>query len=130
VGDVGRILADQKRRREMSQKPQLSESEAGALAKMRAEAEKHGATLATDGKGGLSPSRVLGQMRKDKYRCPACGGHENLSVHHKYKLENPHASWSRKSSGEIRNAITTICEKCHDRIHDRDRDEGQDQFVK
>ena len=103
----------------------LAPDEQRALAKMQREAKAAGATLATGGEGGLPPSMVLGAMRRDGFKCKRCGGQSNLSVHHKAHLDNPSPKMKRLGeSVDQRNdpkAIVTICENCHDGVHDEDR---------
>jgi hypothetical protein len=98
-----------------------------ALKNLQREAEKAGATLASEGKGGLPPSMVLGAMRRDKFKCKRCGGQENLSVHHKAHLENPSPAMKMLGKNVDQRtdprAIATICEACHDKIHDADRED-------
>lgn len=105
--------------------PELNAHEQTALDKLRSEAKKHGATLATNGEGGLPPSTVLGAMRRDGFRCKLCGTKENLSVHHRAHLENPSPKMQRFGKNvDQRNdlkAIITCCESCHDSVHARDR---------
>lgn len=103
----------------------LHPDENKALKKLQREAKAAGATLATEGKGGLNPSLVLGIMRRDEFRCKKCGKQENLSVHHKGHLENPTSKWlAKKGKSNDPNAISTICASCHDDIHEEDRDKG------
>ena len=102
-----------------------------ALNKLRAEAEKSGATLATGGKGGLNPSLVLGVMRRDKFECKRCGSKKNLGVHHKGHLENPSSKWLKdKGHQNTPNNLVTICEGeggCHDDIHEEDREKTEEK---
>jgi len=102
----------------------LHPDEKRALARMQAEAKKNGATLASEGKGGLPPSLALGVFRRDGWVCKKCGGRENLSLHHKGHLENPGFKWLKnKGKSNDPNNIVTICEGCHDAIHEEDRDD-------
>jgi hypothetical protein len=102
-----------------------SAQEEKALNNLRAEAKAHGATLASDGEGGLDPSLVLGVMRRDGYECKNCGENKNLSVHHKGGV--PKSKWlSKKGHSNDPNNISTICESCHDREHNKAREEGVD----
>jgi hypothetical protein len=115
-------------------KRELNDNEKRALEKMRAEAKEAGATLASDGEGGLSPSLVLGVMRRDGFKCKKCGTNKNIGVHHKGGLENPKSKWLKKKGHDNDpNNLVTICEKtkdgpgCHDDIHVEDRKEGGDE---
>lgn len=109
---------------ENEEKP-LHPDESKALKKLQREAKAAGATLATGGKGGLSPSLVLGVMRRDEFKCKKCGKQEMLSVHHKGHLENPASKWlAKKGKSNDPNAIATICASCHDDIHEEDREKG------
>lgn len=99
-----------------------SPDESGALNKLRKEAKEKGATLATNGEGGLPSSQVLGVMRRDGYKCKRCGKKENLSIHHKGHLLNPASKWLvKKATSNDSNNLVTICEECHDAIHKDDR---------
>ena len=66
-------------------KPEKPESagEAKALDRLQAEAIEAGATLHSEGRGGLPSSVVLGVLRRDSYQCKKCGGKEDLTMHHK-----------------------------------------------
>lgn len=95
------------------------------LLKLRHEAATAGATLANGGKGGLPADFVLGVMRRDGYKCPACGLRKDLSLHHKGGIVE--SEWLSKKGHKLdKNNVTTICEKCHDRIHNKAREEGND----
>lgn len=109
------------------QEPKLSPNEAKALAKMHVEAKEKGATLATGGKGGLPPSLVLGVFRRDEWKCKKCGGQKDLSVHHKAGTPNLVSRALRKKghSNDPSN-IATICQPCHDDVHEEDRDAETD----
>lgn len=108
-----------------AKRDELSSAEAKALERVQAEAAAKGATLLTNGKGGLPPSIVLGVMRRDEYRCKRCGGREGLSIHHKGGVVA--SKWlSKKGHSMDFNNLTTICGKCHDAVHQQARDEGVD----
>lgn len=103
----------------------LGGEEKKALAKLQREARQAGASLHSDGKGGLPPSLVLHVMRRDEYTCKACGLQDDLSVHHKGGLENPGSEWLEKKGHENSpQNLTTICNPCHDRVHQKDRAAG------
>jgi hypothetical protein len=105
------------------EEPKLSQNEAKALAKIQAEAKAKGATLATGGKGGLPPSLVLGVFRRDEWKCKKCGGQKMLSVHHKGGTPNlVSRAMRKKGHSNDPNNIVTICEDCHDDVHEEDRD--------
>lgn len=118
---VVKLARNQKPDKEPERK--LSANEAKALAKLQAEAKANGATLATEGKGGLAPSLVLGLMRRDKFTCKKCGGQKDLSVHHKAGTPNlvSRALRKRGHSNDPKN-LATICKECHDSVHEEDRD--------
>lgn len=103
-----------------------------ALDTLRREAAAAGATLASDGEGGLPSSTVLGAMRKAEYTCQICGRQEDLSVHHKAKLEHPSKRMARmlgRLAGDDPNGLACVCTACHNRLHNRDRKgvfEGKD----
>lgn len=105
-----------------------SPDEQRALKKLQREADEAGATLATDGEGGLLPSLCLGCYRRDKFRCKKCGGKENLSLHHKhFHMEDPRhrakaALVQKQGRRNDPDQIATICAACHDKIHEEDRD--------
>jgi 5-methylcytosine-specific restriction endonuclease McrA len=108
---------------------ELRPGERKALWKLRAEAQEVGSHLASGGKGGLPPSLVLGVMRRDKYRCKTCGvlgtKDNGLSVHHKGGIVE--SKWlSKKGHANDPNNIVSICERCHDRLHEKAREEGVD----
>jgi hypothetical protein len=118
---LAKVMRD-KRREEPKQ--QLPAQEQAALDKMRTEAEENGATLASNGEGGLPPSLVLGVFRRDKWQCKGCGGSEMLSLHHKGHLEHPNSAWLKaKGKSNDPNNLVTLCDECHDRVHQRDRAE-------
>lgn len=100
-----------------------------ALDRLRLEAKRHGATLHSGGEGGLPSSTVLGILRRDEYRCHKCGGREDLTMHHKADtfaspyLRRLHASTKRSDP----KGIVTICQKCHDSVHEEARREGTEQ---
>jgi len=92
------------------------------LRRLRRDAAQAGATLATGGKGGLPPTLVRDVMRRDQFRCKACGTNQGLIVHHKGGLEAPVSRWlANKGKSNDPNNIVTLCTSCHDAIHDEDR---------
>lgn len=120
------------RRSDLPKRDGMSPSQRKALWTLRKEARQAGSLLSTGGKGGLDSTLVLGVMRRDKYKCKACGEpgtKENggLGVHHK----NDHLEEPKKKAKERwleqhgqrnkENAIVAICARCHDRVHEKDR---------
>lgn len=103
----------------------LNADERRALAKLRAEAKEKGATLETDGEGGLPPSLVLGVMRRDGWRCKTCGTRERLSIHHKGGVVAS-KRLARLGHKSVPENLVTICPDCHDRVHDKARAAGVD----
>jgi 5-methylcytosine-specific restriction endonuclease McrA len=118
-------------KKKKQEKPHLPPQEADALRKIRLEAKQNGATLESDGEGGLPPSLVLGIMRRDgPFRCKRCGGKENLSIHHKAHLENPSPKLKQRASRRDRNdpsMLICICGSCHDRLHSEDREISEEK---
>lgn len=106
-------------------KRELHPDEQRALDKLRREAKQRGATLHSDGEGGLPPSLALGVFRRDKFRCKRCGGKQDLSLHHKGGI--PASKWLvNKGHSNDPNNLVVICNHCHDAIHQEARDEGLD----
>lgn len=115
--------------------PKLAPDEENALKKIKSEAAAVGSYLTSDGKGGLPPSLVLGVMRRDGFRCKVCGeyGDEELNqgigVHHKNQhITEPKARHkgvlaNREDRRNDPSQLTTICAKCHDAVHQKDRAE-------
>ena len=97
-----------------------------ALRDIQREAKKHGATLESGGKGGLPSTEARDIFRRDEYRCKKCGGNQNLSLHHKGRLEHPASSWlKKKAKGDDENGLAVICKDCHDDIHRQDREKDK-----
>lgn len=110
----------------LSKKPKqeipLGGEERKALNKLRQLARQAGASLASDGKGGLPPSLVLGVMKRDRFTCKVCGHQENIGVHHKGGVEHPASKWlAQKGHQNTVENLVTICDDCHDGVHERDR---------
>lgn len=124
------------RKSDRSQSDSLSPGERKALWKMRDEAKAAGSQLTSGGKGGLPPSLVLGVMRKAHYRCKACGEvgdmqkNGGLGVHHKSEhMEDPKAQARSKLLGKLGRIdapsnVVAMCGRCHDHIHQEDRQEN------
>ena len=118
-------LARLSRRDDLPRSDGSNDEEKRALIKLRAEAKDRGATLATGGKGGLPSSIVLGRMRRDKYQCKVCGTSKNLSIHHKGGIVG--SKWlSRKGHHLDFDNLVTICPSCHDKLHNKAREDGVD----
>lgn len=98
--------------------------ERNALRKTREEAKAAGATLATDGEGGIPPSQALGVFRRCEWKCMLCGGQDDLSLHHKAHLENPSPKMKRLGRRLEKNdpkSLVACCAACHDNVHNADR---------
>lgn len=111
--------------------------DARIVKRIQREAKRHGATLAHDGKGGIPPRKALRAFRRARWRCenPKCPTpKKNLDLDHQsgHPLElkeDPEARRDPKARAAARNpdpkdddTIHVLCEKCHDRAHDRERD--------
>ena len=107
----------------MKMRSSLSREEQSALRKTREEAKRAGATLATDGEGGIQPSQALGVYRRCEWKCKKCGGKDMLMLHHKANLENPSSKMAQllaRTKRTDQRGIVVICKGCHDAIHDDD----------
>ncbi len=130
MGELLRQWLAKKARAERKPRPPLSPEERLALRTMRAEARNHGAKLRHQGRGGLSPSLVLGVMRRDEYTCKVHGDHGEgehggLEVHHKGGVVE--SDWlSKKGHKNEKQNLVTLCHKAHDEIHGRARADGVD----
>ena len=114
----------------------MSEEERAALYYIQTEASVARSALRSNGRGGLPPSLVLHVLRRDEYRCKACGrtGDEQnggLTVHHKGGAKNLVSDEFRERAERLgRNhpsQLTAICHQCHNRVHDLDRAVGKDE---
>lgn len=106
-------------------RPKSSAEEAGALRALRQEARAAGTELQGGGKGGLPSSLVLNVMRRDGFACKLCGGRKQIGVHHKGGI--PASAWlRRKGHDNVPNNLVTVCDDCHDRLHETARAEGVD----
>lgn len=119
---------DKKQRREKVRP--LPDGERKALWRMRAEAREAGSKLKDWGRGGLSPTLVVGVMRRDEYRCKTCGRagtDENggLSIHHIGGIADSKRT-SALGHKNLRSNLVTICDQCHDKEHNEARAEGVD----
>lgn len=111
--------------------------DAAVVRQIQREAREHGATLAHGGRGGIDPRLALKTFRRGKWRCanPKCPSPkrkldlDHQSGHPKEIREDPEASKDPKSMAAARDPdpkdnkfLRVICEKCHDRVHDRERE--------
>ena len=108
--------------------PQEPEGERKALERLQAEAIEAGATLHSEGRGGMPSSVVLGVLRRDHYQCKRCGGKSDLTMHHKADiLASDYLRRLKKVSGRTDpQNLVTICQSCHDAIHTEAREKGWD----
>jgi hypothetical protein len=119
---VRTIAAIQASRERVQLKRSTPPKEMQALKTLALEAKKAGATLLTGGRGGLPPSLVLGVFRRDGYVCKRCGGRSDLTLHHKGGVDNPVSAWlANKGKRNDFNNLVVACAKCHQAIHDEDR---------
>lgn len=113
------------KRLERDKEKPLSREERKALHNLRKEAKEHGATLESNGKGGLNPSLVLTVMRRDDYTCKRCDKNQHLTVHHKGGIVE--SKWlSQKGHKNEPQNIVTLCADCHDQIHEQAKKDGID----
>lgn len=103
-------------------KPRLSPEERRALARLRREAKKAGATLRNYGRGGLAPSLALGVFRRDQFTCKVHGDHgedENggLTLHHKGGTGLSFWLQSKGTKNDLNNLVT-VCNRAHRAVHD------------
>lgn len=117
-----------RRRRDPPDDPDMPDGERKALAIMRREARAAKSLLSSNGKGGLPPSLVLGVLRRDHYRCQHCdelGAEPNggVGVHHKGGVRNaPTLRLARMGKRSVPENLEAICRRCHDGLHDEDRE--------
>jgi hypothetical protein len=106
------------------------------LAQIRAEAARNGATLETDGEGGVDPAIALEVFRRDNWRCSnedCPTPQENLTLDHISGHPNEIAEDAGASNradlkagiklGHIDDpeALHALCARCHARVHQRER---------
>ncbi|MGP8161242.1 MAG: hypothetical protein ACLQGJ_08510 [Candidatus Dormibacteria bacterium] len=120
----------------------LSAQERSALKKMRREAKAAGATLKSDGEGGLRPSLALGAFRKGGWKCSNedCPTPkkdldlDHVSGHAKEIAADPRARKRKDLKRAIKlghvskiDALHVLCKRCHDVCHQRERelDDGE-----
>jgi hypothetical protein len=123
-------------------KPKWNAQERLVLKRIRKEAKAAGATLKSNGEGGLRPSLCLGIFRKGKWRCsnedcPAPKKEitlDHISGHPKEIASDPGARGRKDlkrgiALGHVNKAaaLHVLCAACHDRVHDRERqiDKGE-----
>ncbi|TAL41172.1 MAG: HNH endonuclease [Salinibacterium sp.] len=89
------------------------------------EAKKYGATLETEGHGGVPPKLSLKVWRKFGYQCARCGTRKRLTLHHKGGVVD---SERLDEMGHAMTAdnLAVLCAKCHDFVHDQARKKGID----
>ncbi len=127
---LARIAQAEQRKSDRAQKDRLPPQERAALRRIRIEARKAGSYLTSGGKGGGSPSFVLGIFRRDRFKCKVCGEvgtKENggLGIHHKGGIVSSDRM-SDLGHRWVRDNLVTICARCHDNIHNEARAEGTD----
>jgi hypothetical protein len=107
------------------------------IEKIRKEANENGATLQSDGKGGVDPKIVLQVFRRDKWRCsnehcPTPKTNltlDHISGHPSEIAHDPEAKNRKDLQEGVRlghiddpKALHTLCAKCHDAVHARERE--------
>lgn len=126
---LAKLVRTEKRKHQPERKL-LSKEERLALHKLRHEAHKKGAVLKDYGRGGLSPSLVLTVFRRDEFKCKKHGDrgegeHGGLTVHHIGGVVE--SEWlSKKGHKNQPSNLVVVCEKGHDEIHEKARDDGTD----
>lgn len=127
---MSHVLLRWMRARDKGPKKPISKEERRALFHLRREAKQHGSKLKNKGKGGLSSSLALHVMRRDQYCCKVCGGRgtddgNGLTLHHKGGIVE--SKWlSRQGHKDAPNNLVTICDRCHNRIHEEAKLVGVD----
>lgn len=123
--------AEQARRDDLPKDDGLNPPQRRALRRLREEAAKLGSFLSSGGKGGLDPRMVRQVMQRDGYKCLACGqlGDEEknggIGVHHKGGIVA--SAWlSRQGHQTKASNLSTVCAKCHDKMHEEARKDGVD----
>jgi hypothetical protein len=109
-------------------------AKAAVIKRIQAEAKKNGATLKSDGKGGLDPRLALAAFRKASWRCrvPGCKTPkkdldlDHLGGHEQELEQDPKAATQLKKSaakGKQNNldGVSVICAAHHNDVHDRER---------
>jgi len=118
-------------------------SKGAVLRQIQEEAKAAGATLKSDGKGGIDPEKALAVFRKAKWRCenPHCPAPnkdldlDHQSGHPREIFEDPDAWKDPKALRAAKDpdpkddsTLHVLCAKCHDAVHQRERalEEGKD----
>jgi len=110
---------------------------AAVVRHIQKEAAEHGATLAHDGKGGIDPRLALKVFRRARWRCEndECPTpRRNLDLDHQSghpreiredpkAKKNPRDRAAAAAGDDPKDDrfLHVLCEKCHDRVHDRER---------
>jgi hypothetical protein len=128
---LARVVQADRRKDKGGKADVLPVQERAALRAIRREARAAGSYLASGGKGGGSPSFVLGIFRRDEWRCKKCGElgskEENggLGLHHVGGIvSSPRVS--RLGHKWVRANVIACCDRCHDLMHEEARAEGID----
>jgi hypothetical protein len=119
------------------EKPQWNAQERLALKKIRKEAKAAGATLKSDGEGGLRPSLALGVFRKGGWKCSnedCPTPKKDLDLDHisghPDEIAQDKGARNRKDLkrgiklGHVNkiDALHVLCSRCHDACHNRERE--------
>lgn len=128
---LARVVQADQRKNDRARSDALPVQERAALRTIRREARKAGSYLASGGKGGGSPSFVLGRFRKAEWKCVVCGrlgskkDNGGLSLHHVGGIvSSPRVS--RLGHKWVPANVIAICNDCHNRIHSDARAKGID----
>ena len=118
-------------------KKRLNAQERLALKKLRKEAKAAGATLESNGEGGLAPSLALGVFRKGRWRCSntECPAPKKLITldhisGHPREIAADRGARNRNDlklgikMGHVNklDAMHVLCAACHDEVHARERE--------
>lgn len=52
-------------------------------------------------------------LKRDNFKCTACGAKHNLQVHHTYYIGNHNYPWAYPDE-----SLITLCEECHNHYHE------------
>lgn len=118
ANDLDKWAKDRSQRRKKS-------AGSGAIDVLQKEAKKYGATLESDGHGGIDPKIALKVFRRFGYQCPRCGSRKNLTLHHKGGIVDS-KKLDEMGHKTIQKNLATLCAECHDEIHEMARDKGID----
>ena len=64
-------------------------------------------------------------LKRDKYKCTACGSKNHLQVHHTFYYADYPNPWEYPND-----SLITLCAKCHREYHEHFETEIRDRFVK